>query len=125
MKIDEEQQVRELLQGSARYDAGSQARLMTVKKFVYKLLSDATSATGASRVPISTLWQRYFKLPDAEQLNKESGAAFLNGKDELVDALQHMEAEDPSLWTVTTSSSPEELDSLRIETKIKICTKAY
>ena len=94
MKIDEEQQVRELLQGSARYDAGSQARLMTVKKFVYKLLSDATSATGASRVPISTLWQRYFKLPDAEQLNTESGAAFLNGKDELIDALQHMEAED-------------------------------
>lgn len=43
MKIDEEQQVRELLQGSARFDADSQAKLMAVKKFVYRLISEVSN----------------------------------------------------------------------------------
>lgn len=94
MKIDDEQQLRELLQGSTTYDAASQAKLMAVKRFVYKLGAAARQATGSSRVPVSALWQRYFQLPEAEQLNAETGVAFLADRAALVDALQHMEAED-------------------------------
>jgi hypothetical protein len=45
-------------------------------------------------VKTSQLWQNYFKLPATEQLNSETGQAFLADRAALIDVLEHMEAED-------------------------------
>lgn len=56
MKVDEEQEVRNLMQQTRTYDTASQTKLMLVKQFVYKLGADAQRASGNSRVKISQLW---------------------------------------------------------------------
>jgi len=64
MKIDEEQQVSELFQSSVRFDSSPVD--ITVKKFVYKLISDLTNNTGSSKVAINAVWQTYFGLQDEQ-----------------------------------------------------------
>ena len=92
MKIDEEQQVTELFQSSVRHDPSPVD--ISVKKFVFKLISDISNSQGSSRVAINDLWQKYFSLGDDQQTNAHTGKAFLNSKEELVRALEQMEADD-------------------------------
>lgn len=86
MKIDEEQQVTELFQSSIKYDASPVD--ITVKKFLFKMISDIQSKTGSSKVTINQIWQSYFALGDDEQKNKATGKAFLQSKDELTRAIE-------------------------------------
>lgn len=62
MKIDEEQQVTELFQSSVKHDPSPVD--ISVKKFVFKLISDISNSQGSSRVAINDLWQKYFSLAD-------------------------------------------------------------
>lgn len=50
MKIDEEQQVTELFQSSMKYDASPVD--ISVKKFIFKMISDISNKSGSGKVPI-------------------------------------------------------------------------
>ena len=54
MKIDEEQQVTELFQSSIKYDASPVD--ISVKKFVFKMISEIQSKSGTAKVPINQIW---------------------------------------------------------------------
>ena len=62
MKIDEDQQVTELFQSSMKYDASPVD--ISVKKFIFKMISDISNRSGSSKVPIKQIWQKYFALSD-------------------------------------------------------------
>ena len=92
MKIDEEQQVTELFQSSMKYDASPVD--ISVKKFIFKMISDISNRSGSSKVPIKQIWQKYFALSDDQQKNQATGQPFLQSKEELTRAIEQMEADD-------------------------------
>jgi hypothetical protein len=54
MKVDEDQEVNDLFASSIRFDASPID--LSVKKFVYKLISEVQNQTGSSKVPIKQVW---------------------------------------------------------------------
>ena len=54
MKVDEDQEVIDLFASSIRFDASTID--LSVKKFVYKLISEVQNQTGSSKVPIKSVW---------------------------------------------------------------------
>lgn len=92
MKVDDEQQVSELFQSSIRFD--SQPVDISVKKFVFKLISEVSGTSGSGRVPINSIWQKYFQLSDDQQKNVATSKPHLNSKEDLMRTLNQMEADD-------------------------------
>lgn len=87
MKVDEEQEVNELFQSSIKFDGG-QAVDISVKKFIFKMVSDISNSEHASKVSITAIWQKYFALADEQQKNAATGTNFLNSKEQLKQALE-------------------------------------
>ena len=54
MKVDEDQEVSDLFASSIRFDASPID--LSVKKFVYKLISEVQNQSGSSKVPIRDVW---------------------------------------------------------------------
>ena len=92
MKIDEEQAVSDLFQSSIKFDASPVD--ISVKKFLFKLISDISNAERTSKVSINAIWQKYFGMTEDQQKNNATGKSFLNSKEELRQALEQMEADD-------------------------------
>ena len=92
MKVDETQQVSDLFSSSIKFDASPID--ITVKKFVYKLISDLSNSSGSGKVSVASIWQKYFTMADAQQTNAATRRAYLNSKEELRRALDHMEADE-------------------------------
>ena len=92
MKIDEDQEVNDLFANSIRFDADPID--LSVKKFVYKLITEVQNQTNSSKVEINKVWQKYFALSDEQQKNNATGKSFLNSKEDLMKAMQQMEADD-------------------------------
>lgn len=67
---------------------------ISVKKFVFKMISEISNQESTSKVPVNAIWKKYFDLPNDKQKNGETGQAFLNSKEELKHALEQMEADD-------------------------------
>lgn len=81
MKVDEDQEVSDLFASSIRFEA-SQIDI-SVKKFVYRLISEVQNQTGSSKVPIKQVWQKYFALTDEQQKNTATNKAYLQSKEDL------------------------------------------
>lgn len=81
MKTDDEQRVSELFSSAIRFEGAPID--ISVKKFVYKLISDVSNSSGSGKVSISSIWQRYFTMPDDQQKNVATSRAFLNSKEDL------------------------------------------
>ena len=92
MKVDEDQEVNDLFASSIRFDASPID--LSVKKFVYKLISEVQNQSGSSKVPIKQVWQKYFSLTDEQQKNNATGKVFLQSKEDLQKAMEQMEADD-------------------------------
>jgi len=92
MKVDEEQQVNELFQSSIRADVSKVD--ISVKKFVFKLVSDISNAERSSKVNINQIWKKFFGYDAAQQKDPESGKTYLNSKEDLKNVLDQMCADD-------------------------------
>jgi hypothetical protein len=75
MKVDEDQEVSDLFASSIRFDASPID--LSVKKFVYRLISEVQNQGGSSKVPIKQVWQKYFALTDDQQKNSATGKPYL------------------------------------------------
>ena len=62
LKMDDEQEVSNLFQNSIRFTAPTID--ISVKKFVYKLITQVQTQSGSSKVSIHSVWQKYFGLTD-------------------------------------------------------------
>jgi hypothetical protein len=67
---------------------------MSVKKYVFKMVSELGNSERTDKVSINSIWKKYFSLSSEQQRNGETGEAFLNSKEDLKKALEHMEADD-------------------------------
>jgi hypothetical protein len=95
MKVDEDQEVTDLFASSIRFD-GSPIDI-SVKKFVYRLISEVSNQTGSSKVPIKQVWQKYFALTDEQQKNNATGKPYLQSKEDLQRTLEQMEADENAM----------------------------
>ena len=78
MKIDEDQQVKEILERT-------QAHYMktidiSVKKYIFKLIKDCTNESQKSKVAINQVWQKYFNLDDEQQKNPTTNKHYFQSK---------------------------------------------
>ena len=67
---------------------------LSVKKFVFKMISEIAKSSNSSKVSIDSLWRKYFDMPDVEQKNASTGKDFLTSKEDLKRVLEQMEADD-------------------------------
>lgn len=58
------------------------------------MITDISNQERTSKIPLSSIWKKYFDLPDDSQKNGETGKAFLNSKEDLKRTLDQMEADD-------------------------------
>lgn len=54
MKVDDDQEVSDLFASSIRFDSSTID--ISVKKFVYRLISEVQNQSGSSKVPIKQVW---------------------------------------------------------------------
>jgi hypothetical protein len=92
MKVDEDEAVSQLLRSSI--SSHPQKVELSVKKFVFKLISDISNAKRTSRVSINEIWQKFFTMSNEQQKNSETNSVFLNSKEDLKNVLEQMEADD-------------------------------
>lgn len=92
MKIDEEQQVKDLFAPAQSNDSFTFD--LSVKKYAFKLITEVKQETNKSRIPIDAVWQKFFKLDDDAQKNPNTNKHYFQTKQELQRALQSMEADD-------------------------------
>ena len=90
VKVDDQEEVSQLFQKSVKVSTID----MSVKKFVYKIIGEISNQIGKGKVPTKEIWQRYFKMSDDAQKNPQTGKAFLENREELLEALRQMESED-------------------------------
>lgn len=93
MKIDEEQQVKDIFGRDQAQD--TQHFDLSVKKYVFKLIRESTQEAGGKlRVPIASVWQKYFNLDDEMQKNPGTSKHYFQNKQEMKRAIESMEADD-------------------------------
>ena len=92
MKIDDAQQVSELFQSSMKVETSPVH--ISVKKFIFRLISEISNQERSSKVAVDKIWKKYFELSDDMQKNPDTGEVFLNSKDDLRKALDQMEADE-------------------------------
>ena len=91
MKVDDAQEVNELFQSSVKH---ADVIDITVKKFVFKMVSEISNSSKNSKVAIKDIWKKFFKLPDEQQINGTTGKTFMNSMEDLKKVLDQMEQED-------------------------------
>jgi len=67
---------------------------LSVKKYIYKMIGEISNQIGSGKVSVSQIWQKYFGLSDEQALNPKTSKRYLESKEELIEALKQMEAED-------------------------------
>ena len=92
MKIDEDQQVNDLFARDQARDAFTFD--LSTKKFVFKLINETKTDINKSKIPINSVWQRYFNLDDDQQKNPGTGKPHFQNKEQMVRAIEAMEADD-------------------------------
>ena len=93
MKIDEEQQVKDLFEAAKPVEDSFTFDLAT-KKYLFKIIGDCNTEQEKSKVAIDSVWKKYFQLPDEEQVNPSTGKPHVQNKNQLRRALEQMEADD-------------------------------
>ena len=56
---------------------------LSVKKYVFKLITEVKVEQNKSKVPINAVWQKFFQLDDEAQKNPNTGKVFFQSKQEL------------------------------------------
>jgi len=65
-----------------------------VKKYVFKLITEVKAEQNKSKVPINTVWQKFFQLDDEAQKNPQTNKVYFQSKQEMHRALESMEVDD-------------------------------
>lgn len=78
MKIDEEQQVKDLFEREQAKDSFTFD--ISTKKYVFKLIGECTKEASKSKVAITSVWQKYFQLDDEAQKNPSTNKHYFQNK---------------------------------------------
>ena len=89
MKVDHEEQVSQLFQGTVKHEPKYD---LQTKKFVYKIVNEIKDSQN--KASVDSIWKKYMTLPDRSATNKSNGQPFLEDKKQLIEILEELERDN-------------------------------